>query len=81
MADRLCHRVRSKGSALALGYPYPAATPGSIVSEVGKHIAEIVEANEMKVRFEAQGVNLVSSTPQAFDSILRSDAERFGRLY
>ncbi|HLM42017.1 MAG TPA: hypothetical protein VK434_20765, partial [Microvirga sp.] len=59
----------------------PAATPGSIVSKVGKHIAEIVEGNEMKVRFEAQGVNLVSSTPQAFDSILRSDAERFGKLY
>lgn len=63
------------------GVLMPAATPNSIVSKVGKDIAEIVEANEMKARFEAQGVNLMSSTPQAFDSILRSDAERFGKLY
>ena len=73
--------MRSKCSALALVHPYPAATPVSIVRKVGKHIAEIVEANEMNLRFEAQGVNLASSTPQAFDSILRNDAERFGKLY
>jgi tripartite-type tricarboxylate transporter receptor subunit TctC len=63
------------------GVLMPAAIPNSIVSKVGEDIAEIVEASEMKARFEAQGVNLMSSTPQAFDSILHSDAARFGKLY
>ena len=63
------------------GVLMPAATPKPIVAKVGKDIAEIVSATDMKARFEAQGVYLVSSSPQEFDRVLRSDAERFGKLY
>jgi tripartite-type tricarboxylate transporter receptor subunit TctC len=59
----------------------PAATPKPIVDKVGKDIAEIVSAPDMKARFEAQGVYLVSSTPQEFDRVVRGDADRFGKLY
>ena len=63
------------------GVLMPAATPKPIVAKVGEDIAEIVSAPDMKARFEAQGVYLVSSTPQEFDRVLRSDADRFGKLY
>jgi tripartite-type tricarboxylate transporter receptor subunit TctC len=59
----------------------PAATPKPIVDKVAKDIAQVLAAPDLIARFAAQGVNLVSSTPEHFDALLRSDTERFGKLY
>jgi tripartite-type tricarboxylate transporter receptor subunit TctC len=63
------------------GILVPAATPKSIVDKVGQDVAEALQAPDMKARFEPQGVELVSSSPAAFDSVVRADTERFGKLY
>jgi tripartite-type tricarboxylate transporter receptor subunit TctC len=63
------------------GILVPAATPKSIVAKIGKDIAEIIQEPDMKARFEPQGVDLVASAPGTFDAVVRSDAERFGKLY
>ena len=34
----------------------------------------------VRARLEPQGVILVSSTPEAFDTVLRGDADRYGKL-
>ena len=64
------------------GIMAPAATPKEIVAKVHRDVAEAVSNPELKARFEAQGVELVhSASPDAFNAIIRGDADRFGKLY
>jgi len=63
------------------GVLMPAATPKSIIATVSTAITDAVKAPDMAARFEVQGVYLTSSSPQEFDRVLRSDADRFGKLY
>jgi tripartite-type tricarboxylate transporter receptor subunit TctC len=58
----------------------PGATPKAIVSKVSADVGGVLQAPDMKARFEQQGVDLVSSAPEAFDAVLKSDAERYGKL-
>ena len=58
----------------------PAATPKAIVAKVSQDIAQVLAAADVKARFEPQGVELVSSAPDKFDAVIRSDAERYGKL-
>lgn len=59
----------------------PASTPKAIVSKVSQDIAQILQAADLKARFEPQGVELVSSAPDRFDQILKNDAERYSKLF
>jgi tripartite-type tricarboxylate transporter receptor subunit TctC len=59
----------------------PAATPKAIVGKVSQDVAQVLQAADMKARFEPQGVELVSSPPDAFNQVLKSDAERYGKLF
>jgi tripartite-type tricarboxylate transporter receptor subunit TctC len=58
----------------------PAATPKAIVAKASQDIAQVLAAADVKARFEPQGVELVSSAPDKFDAVLKSDAERYGKL-
>ena len=62
------------------GILVPAATPKPIVAKVSGDVAQVLQAADIKSRFEPQGVELASSTPDAFDAVLRSDAERYGKI-
>jgi tripartite-type tricarboxylate transporter receptor subunit TctC len=62
------------------GILVPAATPAAIVAKVSRDVATILQAPDVKARFEPQGVELVSSAPDKFDAVLKSDAERYGKL-
>jgi tripartite-type tricarboxylate transporter receptor subunit TctC len=46
----------------------PGATPKAIVSKVSADVGGVLQAPDMKARFEQQGVDLVSSAPEAFDA-------------
>jgi tripartite-type tricarboxylate transporter receptor subunit TctC len=59
----------------------PAATPPSIVAKASRDIGEILNDADTQARFTAQGVNLVSQSPDRFDTILREDTQRFGALF
>jgi tripartite-type tricarboxylate transporter receptor subunit TctC len=58
----------------------PAGTPKAIVDKVSQDIAQVLAAADVKTRFEPQGVELVSSAPDKFDAVIKSDSERFGKL-
>jgi tripartite-type tricarboxylate transporter receptor subunit TctC len=62
------------------GILVPAGTPKAIVDKVSGDIAQVLAAADVKARFEPQGVELVSSTPDKFDAVIKSDAERYGKL-
>jgi tripartite-type tricarboxylate transporter receptor subunit TctC len=63
------------------GIMVPAATPKPIADKVAKDVAEVLASPDLSARFAAQGVNVVSSTPETFGSLVRTDTERFGKLY
>ena len=54
--------------------------PKPIVAKVSQAIAEILQLPDVKARFEPQGVELKSSPPDTFDAVIRSDAERYGKI-
>ena len=58
----------------------PAGTSKAIVAKASRDIAELVTAADVKARFEPQGVEMVSSSPDQFDAVIRADAERYGKL-
>jgi tripartite-type tricarboxylate transporter receptor subunit TctC len=62
------------------GIMAPSGTPKEIISKVSQAIAEILKDAELRSRFEPQGVEFISSTPEAFDAVIHSDAERYGKI-
>jgi tripartite-type tricarboxylate transporter receptor subunit TctC len=58
----------------------PANTSGAILSKVSQDVAAVLQMPEVQKRLESQGVVTVVSTPQAFDALIRSDTERFGKM-
>ena len=63
------------------GIMAPAGTPKAIVDKISQDVAAALQAPDMKARFDPQGAELVSSTPERFGEVLRSDTERYGALF
>ncbi|MDQ4136184.1 MAG: tripartite tricarboxylate transporter substrate-binding protein [Pseudomonadota bacterium] len=59
----------------------PAGTPKDIVDKVSRDVAAALKAADMKARFDPQGAELVSSTPEQFGEVVRSDTERYAPLF
>jgi tripartite-type tricarboxylate transporter receptor subunit TctC len=62
------------------GLMAPAALPRPIVSQISRDVTETLGDPAIAKRFAAQGVEITTSTPDAFDAELRGDAERYGKL-
>jgi tripartite-type tricarboxylate transporter receptor subunit TctC len=63
------------------GIMAPAGTPKAIVDKVSRDVAVALQAPDMKARFDPQGAELVSSTPEKFSETLRGDTERYTPLF
>jgi tripartite-type tricarboxylate transporter receptor subunit TctC len=63
------------------GIMAPAGTPKAIVDKVSQDVAAALQAPDMKARFDPQGAELVSSTPEKFGEVLRGDTERYAPLF
>jgi tripartite-type tricarboxylate transporter receptor subunit TctC len=59
----------------------PAGTPKPIIAKLNKDFATVLTDPGQKKRFSALGVELVGSTPEAFDKLIVYDAERFGKIF
>lgn len=57
-----------------------AATPKAIVNQIARDLAEVMADPAVGKQYAAQGVTLTTSTPEAFETELRSDAERYGKV-
>jgi tripartite-type tricarboxylate transporter receptor subunit TctC len=58
----------------------PAATPRAIVGRLNAAIAEAVKNPDVKSRFNAQGFETVSSTPEALGELLVSESAKYARV-
>jgi len=58
----------------------PASTPKALVARIQADIARVLEMAETKRLLAAQGVEAVSSTPEAFSELIRSEVARFAKL-
>ena len=63
-----------------LGMFAPAATPRAIVLRLNRDIAAVLNAPEMQERFRAQGVDLLSSTPEAFAAFIRAELAKWRKV-
>jgi tripartite-type tricarboxylate transporter receptor subunit TctC len=55
--------------------------PLEIVGKLNRDIADVMTMPEVKNRFAQQGVTASTSSAADFNELLRSDAERFGRMF
>ncbi len=58
----------------------PAGTPRAIVIKLNREIRAILEAPEMKLRFMAQGIDLVTSTPEDFGKLIRAEIPKWRKV-
>ena len=58
----------------------PAGTPAPIIKKISEDIASILKTPEMLARWQTLGAIPITSTPAELDAIIRSDAERYGKI-
>jgi tripartite-type tricarboxylate transporter receptor subunit TctC len=63
------------------GFMAPAGTPAPILKKIRDDVAEAIMLPDVQARWQTIGaVAVVSSAPEQFDAIIRSDADRYGKL-
>lgn len=62
------------------GLVVPARTPESIVQRLNAEVIRIGNLPDVRERLRAQGLDVTTSTPEAFTRIVRADYERWGRV-
>jgi tripartite-type tricarboxylate transporter receptor subunit TctC len=63
-----------------LGVTMPANVPPAIVNKVSAEIARVLDVPDVKARLAPQGVDIVTSSPQALAKVIRADYERWGKV-
>ena len=58
----------------------PAGLPRPLLSKLNAEIAQILVLPEMLERFVAQGIDLISSTPEQFAELIKSDIVRWRKV-
>ena len=58
----------------------PAGVPGLVVRRVNQELVRALDAPQFRAQFAAQGVELVSSTPDALAAYVKSELARWARV-
>jgi tripartite-type tricarboxylate transporter receptor subunit TctC len=58
----------------------PKGMPADLTARLNREINAVMSMPEVKARMNAIGVETATSTPQQFGTILRRDADRYGKL-
>ena len=58
----------------------PAGTPPELIQKIAADLAAVLTSAEVKKGFEAQGLDLVRSSPAAFAEFIRQEAAKFARI-
>ena len=59
----------------------PAGTPKPVLDKVSEAVAAVAAMPEVKAYFTKLGVDLATSTPEAFDQIVKSDTDKFTKMF
>lgn len=62
------------------GLVVPAATPANIVKRLNTEVIRIGKLPDVQERLGAQGLNVTTSTPDAFTQAIRADYDRWGKV-
>jgi len=62
------------------GVLFPAGTPRAIVMRLNREIGGILTTPEMADRFRTQGIDLVTSTPEAFSALIKSEILKWRKV-
>jgi tripartite-type tricarboxylate transporter receptor subunit TctC len=68
-------------SSTWIGLSAPAGTPRAIVDKLQREIASIYADPTMMERLEKAGITSVSSTPAEFEAFVRSEGERWSKVF
>lgn len=63
------------------GLMAPAKTPAAVIKKINADIAAIVQTDDAKKRWESLGATATVGSPEQFDATIRSDADRYGKLF
>ena len=58
----------------------PANMPRELVARLNDEINKALAQPEVRTRMDSMGVEIVKGTPQQFATVLRSDADRYGKV-
>ncbi|WP_421998518.1 tripartite tricarboxylate transporter substrate binding protein [Reyranella sp.] len=58
----------------------PAGTPPDIISKVSEEVRRILDQPTVRQRQQAQGVEIVASTPQQLDAVVRTEIPKWSNL-
>jgi tripartite-type tricarboxylate transporter receptor subunit TctC len=62
------------------GFLAPANTPAPIVARLHAEISEVMKDPEIINRYKAQGIDVMSSTPQAFGRLVARETAEWAQL-
>jgi tripartite-type tricarboxylate transporter receptor subunit TctC len=62
------------------GFAAPARTPRAIISRLHAEVAKIAQNPKMKARLAGQGLELVGSGPEEFDSFIRAELAKWSAV-
>ncbi len=63
------------------GYLAPAGTPRDVIDKMHKGFAEVARMSAIQERFTKLGIDVGTTSPEAMDTLLRSDSERFATIF
>ena len=63
------------------GFLAPAGTPRPIIDKINADVTDAVKLDSIGGRFGRLGVEIATSTPEAFEGLLKSDTARFVKLF
>ena len=67
-------------SVLVNGMFAPAGTPASIINRLSREVAQILRRAEVRERYFHTGMETVGTSPEEFQSIVKSEMAKWGKL-
>ena len=62
------------------GVMVPAATPKDVVQKLNREIQWVLEQPDIRQRFADDGLDITGGTPQVFETLLKRDYSKYGRI-
>ena len=63
------------------GFLAPAGTPRDVIGRLNSAIADVARMPAINDRFAKLGVDIATTTPEAMETLLRTDTERFVKIF
>jgi len=58
----------------------PAGVPKPILAKASQDIARVLRMPDVADKMKAQGLVVVTQSPEEFDALIKSEAERYGKI-